>query len=262
MIYKLKVFFAKNNLIRKIYHKIFKRNKSSEPDIKHKLISEYTKDKSFIDVGCMWGVHGYFSFLAEEYGAKSVVAFDIFEPTEEFNKAHSSKNSKIKFKQGDINSKDCINDLGKFDVVYCTGLLYHVPDPVFTLSRLREICNDVLILGTAVIPEMNGIQNGAVYYPYLSESQRNIWRTNQGSQLAITEPFDPAQGYGNWIWGFSSSCLESMLRSSGFSILERHYGRFYSFVGCKVSNEPFLAVSGDWTNPDYTENVSKYKITV
>ncbi len=259
MLYKLKAYLAKNNLLRKFYNRIFKREKSEKPDIKHELISKYTANKSFIDVGCMWGVHGYFSFLAEELGAKNVVAFDIYQATEEFESVKSSKQSNVKFVQGDINSRDCINSLGKFEVVYCTGLLYHVPDPLYTLTRLREICSDVLILGTAVIPEMNGIENAAVYYPYLSESQRKIWELHQGSQLAITEPFDPSQGYGNWIWGFSSSCLEAMIRSAGFSILERHYGKFYSFVVCKLSNEPFLAVSGDWSTPDYAENVSKYK---
>lgn len=259
MLYKLKAYFSKNRNLSKVYHWIFKRSAKNEPEIRNRLISKYSGGKSFIDVGCMWGVHGFFSFLAEELGAKSVVAFDIYDATDEFEKTKKSKNSLVQFVKGDINSKDCINKLGKFEVVYCTGLLYHVPDPLYTLSRLREICSDILILGTAVIPEMSGINNAAVYYPYLSESQRKIWNIHQGSQLGISEPFDPSQGYGNWIWGFSSSCLEAMIKSSGFSILEKHYGKFYSYIVCKLSQAPFLAVSGDWTNPDYSDNVSRYK---
>lgn len=259
MLYKFKSYLFKKQLVKKILARILNNSKIIDPDIKKKLIRKYALNKSFIDVGCMWGVNGYFSFLAEKFGAKEVVAFDIYPSTEEFNETLISSNSEIKFVQGDINSKVMIIQLGKFEVVYCTGLLYHVPDPLYTLSRLREICSDILILGTAVIPELNGIDNGAVFYPHLSESQRKIWDIHQGGQLAISEPFDPKQGYGNWIWGFSSTCLEAMVRSSGFRIIERHYDKFYSIVVCKLSNEPFLAVSGDWSTPDYKENVSKYK---
>jgi SAM-dependent methyltransferase len=258
MVYKIKTAILKNKFIKSIYY-FLKRKKKDQPDIKVSLIKKYVSNKSFIDVGCMWGVNGFFSFLAEELGAKEVVAFDIYPTTEEFNRLKHDRNSNVKYVRGDINSKESMNILGKFDVVYCTGLLYHVPDPLYTLSRLKDISKDVLILGTHVIPELNNIQNTAVFYPYLSEKQRDIWNLHQGSQLAITESFDPSQGYGNWMWGFSSSCLESMIKTIGFDIIEKHLGRFYSFIVCKVSDKPFLSVSGDWTEPDYTELISRYK---
>lgn len=259
MFYKLKAALYRNKSLVSFYKKLFRGSSNNEPNIRKALIGKYAVNRTFIDVGCMWGVNGYFSFLAEELGAKDVIAFDIYDATEKFNQTKNEKKSNVRFMRGDINSKESIKNIGKRDVVYCTGLLYHVPDPLYTLARLREICGEVLILGTAVIPELNGIQNGAVFYPYLNSEQSRIWDTNQGGQLGITEPFDAIQGYGNWIWGFSSSCLESMVKVAGFDVLERHYGRYYSYIVSRISDKPFLAVSGDWSEPQNKESVSGFK---
>ena len=205
----------------------------------------------------MWGVNGYFTFLAEELGAKESTGFDIYPQSDEFKRIHAEKNSKVRFVQGDINSKKDLERAGQFDVVYCTGLLYHVPDPIYTINRLRQITKDILIIGTAIIPEVNGLKNAAVYYPLLDENQRKIWDLKQGDQIAINKPYDYKQGYGNWLWGFSQSCLESMIKTSGFDIIEKSVGKFYSYVVCKVSKEEFMYVSGDWIVPEYRKNIEE-----
>lgn len=38
----------------------------------------------------------------------------------------------------------------RFDVVYCYGLLYHVPDPLVVLKFAREVCTSLLLLETCV----------------------------------------------------------------------------------------------------------------
>src|SRR5690349_231976 len=38
----------------------------------------------------------------------------------------------------------------RFDVVYCYGLLYHVPDPALALAQVAARCDDLLLLETAV----------------------------------------------------------------------------------------------------------------
>ena len=261
MLYKLKLDILKNTTIRWFY-KYLKKSFVSKPksnfDLRHLLIQNYCKGKSFIDVGCMWGVNGYFSFLAEVYGANEVTGFDIYEPSEEFLRTHKERNSRVIFRQGDINSNSIVSKLGQFEVVYCTGLLYHVPDPVFTLNKLRQICSGVLILGTAVIPEFTGIKNMAVYYPFLEKNQRNIWKQNSGDQSGITTPFDLKQGYGNWIWGLTNSCLMSLAKTAGFDVIEKHLGRFYSFIVCKISDEGFLPVSGEWSEPAHKEDYKNF----
>jgi SAM-dependent methyltransferase len=43
-------------------------------------------------------------------------------------------------------------ELGRFDVVYCYGLLYHLANPERALARLAEVCDGLLLLETAVSP--------------------------------------------------------------------------------------------------------------
>lgn len=42
--------------------------------------------------------------------------------------------------------------LGRFDVIYCYGLLYHLANPQQALERLAEVCDGLLLLETAVSP--------------------------------------------------------------------------------------------------------------
>ena len=54
--------------------------------------------------------------------------------------------------QGDINDPDLPARLGRFDVVFCSGIIYHVPNPVLTLEQLRRLCGRVLILASPCFP--------------------------------------------------------------------------------------------------------------
>jgi SAM-dependent methyltransferase len=43
-------------------------------------------------------------------------------------------------------------ELGRFDVIYCYGLLYHLSNPQRALARLADVCDGQLLLETAVSP--------------------------------------------------------------------------------------------------------------
>jgi len=43
-------------------------------------------------------------------------------------------------------------ELGRFDVIYCYGLLYHLSNPERALARLADVCDGQLLLETAVSP--------------------------------------------------------------------------------------------------------------
>src|SRR5262249_48379838 len=47
-------------------------------------LTHEAKGKSVVDVGCMWGVTGDYSFLAEESGASQVVGVDIYPAMDAF----------------------------------------------------------------------------------------------------------------------------------------------------------------------------------
>jgi SAM-dependent methyltransferase len=189
-----------------------------ENDVRGVQIRKHVPGKSFLDVGCMFGIHGAFAFLAEQYGATRSIGLDAMEPTRECKEYKELKHSAVEFFQGDIFDKRFDEIIGKTDVVFCSGVLYHVPDPFILLARLRELCRETLLLSTRTIPDIAGIKHSAVFYPYLSDRQRHIWNQHRGRAEGLDEPFDPERGYVNWFWGLSPSCITAMLQCVGFRV--------------------------------------------
>jgi hypothetical protein len=198
-------------------------------------IREYAPKRSFADIGCMWGVNGEYAFVAEEASATAVKGVDVFGPTPEFETKKQTRNSTVEFILGDATHPQTIAEVGIVDVVLCAGVLYHHPSPFDLLVALRRMCRQVLILRTATIPEINGLNNAAVYYPKLGTKARRLWdlrRLGVGRQVGITNTFEPSQGYGNWFWGLTPSCVASLLggivKCCGLaSITRRPYPRFF-----------------------------------
>jgi methyltransferase family protein len=190
------------------------------------LVREEVPGKSFVDIGCMWNCHGEYSFVAEQSGARSVIGVDVISPTAEFERKRRELRSNVEFIQGDGVSPAVMEKIGQVDVVLCSGVLYHHPSPYHMLVSLRELCRETLILASATIPESRAMRQAAVYYPGLSEKDRQIWDVARshggGKRWAINLPYDPAVGYSNWFWGMTPSCIKAMAETAGFRVEEVH----------------------------------------
>ena len=205
-------------------------------------IRHHAPERSFVDIGCMWGVNGEFSFIAEEAGATVVKGVDVFGPTPEFEEKKRTRNSNVEFILGDATHPDTIAKIGVMDVVFCAGVLYHHPSPFDLLTALRRICGQLLILRTSTIPEIDGLPNAAVYYPMLEASGRRLWNLSSLGvkwQAGITQGFDPSQGYGNWFWGITPSCLSSLLKTAGFIVEFQAREPFAETMICRPTTVPF-----------------------
>ena len=212
-------------------------------------IREYAPGHSFVDVGCMWGIHGAFTFLAEECGATRAVGVDVYPATPEFERERERRGSSVEFVHGDLHDPTTAERVGQVDVVFCSGVLYHTPEPFHQLLQLRRICAERLILTTRTIPELPGLRHAAVYYPYLGRAQRRLWTLGTGQQMAISTPYEADQGYGNWFWGMTPSCLTALVRTAGFEVEETHRTAFMCTVVARKVAEGFQAGSGDWIPP-------------
>jgi 2-polyprenyl-3-methyl-5-hydroxy-6-metoxy-1,4-benzoquinol methylase len=184
-------------------------------------VRRFAPGNSFADIGCMWGVNGQLSFLAEEVGARGVKGVDVFGPTPEFEHTRHERNSAVEFVLGDCTQPETIGRIGATDVVLCAGVLYHHPAPFDLLVALRALCRKTLILRTSTIPEMAGLPNFAVFFPMLSAEHRALWNLSSLGllhQVGISGAFDPHQGYGNWFWGLTPSALRSLVETAGFRV--------------------------------------------
>jgi 2-polyprenyl-3-methyl-5-hydroxy-6-metoxy-1,4-benzoquinol methylase len=107
------------------------------------------KGKSVLDIGCGSGVHdigfywlGFRNLTAIDYDPDSIVAtrqnLEKFCPNAEFT-----------ILQGDILSKE-IEFLGKFDIVYSWGVLYHTGDLVQATENSAALVADEGFLAIAL----------------------------------------------------------------------------------------------------------------
>lgn len=187
-------------------------------ELQAQLIRKYAPGKSFVDVACMFRADGAAAFLAEESGAVSVTATDTALRTEKFLEREKATNSKVRFVQHDMNASTAVDAVGVHDVVYCCGLLYHVPDPHHSISQLMAMSSGTLILGTKTIPEIAGTPGGAVYFPGLSERDRNAYATVYGADVLRFR--DDVSLTANWFWGLTPSALRGLVTRPGWKIVE------------------------------------------
>lgn len=188
---------------------------------REELVRRYAPGRSFADVGCMWNIHGAIALLAEESGATSVSGVDVMAPTDRFEAERRRRGSRVRFVRGDLHDAALLEEVGAHDVVWCTGVLYHAPSPLETLTRLRSITRERLILGSATMPEIPGLPQACIFYPGLDgEGRRAYRRGGTGGRVGVSAPFDPRRGYANWWWGITPSALRGMLVASGFAVEE------------------------------------------
>ena len=192
------------------------------------LLRSEARGRSVVDVGCMWSVDGAYCFAAEDAGAVSVTGVDLMPASSRFTTERDRRGSNVRFVHGDIHGPDVVDEVGPHDVVWCAGVLYHAPNPLLTLERLRALCRARLLLRTAALPEVPGARGACVFYP----GGDGAYAPAAGGVRAIgvTEPFDAREGYGNWWWGITPSALRAMLRAAGFALDE-------------LRLEPFLATA-------------------
>jgi SAM-dependent methyltransferase len=223
-------------------------------------IHRFAPGMSFLDVGCMWGVNGEYSFVAEAVGATAVTALDVFGPTPEFEQKRRARHSRVRFVLGDATDPRTISTLGPHDVVFCAGVLYHHPSPFDLLVALRQVCRSTLILRTSTIPEVDGLPNAAVFFPMLDDKARELWQLSRlglRHQEGISNPFQPEQGYGNWFWGLTPSCLRSMLQTAGFEVHEQWEEPFAQTMICTPVATAFVhRLPGESEARDMAEVIS------
>jgi SAM-dependent methyltransferase len=196
-------------------------------DNRWRLVRELAPGKSFLDLGGMYGVAGEIAFRAEQSGATRVVLFDGMDASDEFAEKHRANGSNVQFIQGDLHDHGAVAALGQFDIVWCTGVIYHTPNPMQQLLHLRQLTREHLVLGSLVIPELPGIEQGCIFYPGISgEFQDTFARAHGGPERfpGMAVPFDPTplMAYANMWFGISPSALRGMLRFAGFDVTDEY----------------------------------------
>ncbi len=145
--------------------------------------------KRILDIGSN---AGYDPFMFHALGAFEVLACEPFEFIEQARFLESVYRTGIQFEPIGWQKLDP-ERYGKFDLVHCNGVLYHEPDPLGMLARLRTMVADggQLLLGSMMLADVE-----------LSEHARFV----RGAYAA-----DPT-----WWWVPGRLALRWMIDASGF----------------------------------------------
>jgi tRNA (mo5U34)-methyltransferase len=141
--------------------------KDTPREVVHMHLPDLT-GRSVLDVGAY---DGFYSFEAERRGAARVVASDYWTWTwpgadarRNFDLAHQALSSRVEPVEVSVEELTPERVGGVFDVVLFLGVLYHAPDPLGYLRRLRSVTGEMAIIETAV--DLLDIEvPAAAYYP-------------------------------------------------------------------------------------------------
>lgn len=130
--------------------------------INRHFVSFNEKKMEAIDLACH---QGWFSSQLVKTGFENVLATDAREnhiaDAELIFKA-LDQSGKIRTLQSDVHSLDT-GMLGKFDLVLCFGLIYHLENPVGALRKAFELCKNVCLIETQIAPGQNGFVDYGSY---------------------------------------------------------------------------------------------------
>ncbi|MBV8585174.1 MAG: DUF1698 domain-containing protein, partial [Verrucomicrobia bacterium] len=104
--------------------------------------------KRVLDIGA-W--NGCTSFECERRGAREVVALTLEDPDSGFNQLKDLlKSERTTFVRGSIYNLDP-RELGKFDVVLCFGVIYHLRYPVLGIDNMRRVATGELYVESHIL---------------------------------------------------------------------------------------------------------------
>lgn len=148
---------------------------------------------------------------------------------------------------------------GRRDLIHCSGVLYHCPDPFGALRQLTRLSRRHVVLGCATVPER--IENEAgtvtlgdgvvVAVPALSGRAKAVFQRHFAAlgmpvhNVNRPEPSpwrwpDGRWNYAPWWWLWTGATLRAMAEAAGLRVREMHEtrpGRAHLLV-CTVEDAP------------------------
>lgn len=209
-------------------------------NLRRAVIGELAPGKTFVDVGGLWGTVGETVSIAVLAGAREATMIDIPEsgspPWARFHErcrelGVSGYHSVVE----NICNDRLADDVGGFDITHCSGVIYHLPNPINAIRNLISITRERLILTSAVVPER--IANRAGTITLLPGQCLLVPALDAGQQAILREHFTalgaPAKGItrdgtfvtergtlheGPWWWLFTTETLIRMCELFNISI--------------------------------------------
>jgi len=213
--------------------------------ITQQWIVDIVGDKSFVDIGGLWGTKNERVSDAIRAGASAATMADIAPQDHKLWRAFEAHMADLGVSgyrkiSADLMAPDAPRRIGRHDVVHCSGVIYHMPDPVGCLRNLRLIAAEHLVLVSMVVPEIIETPSGSLdlrgagtlFIPALDDAQRRILHDHfesvgvrvHGINGPVIEEWtrrsDGSPRFGPWWWTLTPGLLREMIAISGFEVVE------------------------------------------
>lgn len=213
--------------------------------IQSRWIRELVPGQSFADVGGLWGTVGEKVTAAYQAKARSVTMIDTMPAASEWWEkflVHAEQKgvprSAIGTRVADLERENFAAAAGgTYDYVNCSGVLYHVPNPMNVLRNLSRIANRFLSVSTQIIPEHIEAPFGsirvppaqALFIPSLTPEQKAVLKHfYDGHNYKVTHinrdgpPFveDNKFNYGPSFWLPTVEMVKAWMRMFGWDIID------------------------------------------
>jgi hypothetical protein len=203
-------------------------------------IRRCVKGKTFADVGGLWGTVNEKITVAAKAGAAETTMIDIAPLDHELWQQFYERCSQEGVVHGrsitaNVDDPVFAEKTGLYDVVHCSGVVYHCPNPLYTVSQLAKIAKFVLILASAVIPftvsnkfgTITTEDNSALFVPALNEHQKKIvaryFEEVGGRMVGINLPLEgdwSLNDYAAWWYLFTPNYVAGLLGVCGFRVVD------------------------------------------
>lgn len=176
------------------------------------------RGKTVLDIGCN---AGFYSLEMKRRGAERVLGLDTDdEYLAQARFAAEVKGLPIEFRKMSVYDIGALGE--RFDIVIFMGVLYHLRHPLLALDLIHEhVCGDRLLFQSM---QRGGASVGAI------EPDYDFWTTEPFERDDFPRLHFVEKRYAgdptNW-WIPNRACVEAMLRSAGFSIIDHPEDEVY-----------------------------------
>jgi len=203
-------------------------------------ITAVVKGNTFADVGGLWGTLNEKVSVAAKAGAVKTAMVDMQPMNNElwqkfYERCFTEGVTCDSAIEANIDDPDFPDKVGTYDVVHCAGVIYHCPNPLYTISQLSKVTSKIFILGTIVIQphiknskgEMVIEAGGGLFVPALNDRQREVVATffrevGASEMFGIDPPIEKKEwsldNYSPWWWLFTPDCVPGLLAACGFTL--------------------------------------------
>ncbi len=206
-------------------------------DPRDEYIRRVVAGKGFIDIGGLSNVIYERVSVAAAAGADKVTMMDVEGPECPWWKLLKQRLAERGVQNCEFISGDVLSmQLEPAEIVYSSGVLYHLPCPIDYISKLRRITKEYCILTSTTVATRVETDSGKLYFPpssvlfvpALSGQERQIvreWFSSAG-RGDVTESEERFGGwknlenyYPNWFIP-TVSAFKQMAQCGGFEIVE------------------------------------------